>query len=65
MMTDAPKLLKDRPNELGTPTAYGLTIGLLTAFGVDAIKAGAIAGIVAAVAPGIITFLVELRRRKG
>lgn len=64
MPENEPNLIQQRPNELGTPTAYGLTIGLLTAFGVDAVKAGAIAGIVAAVAPAIITFLVELRRRK-
>lgn len=57
-------LIQERPSELGTPTAYGLTIGLLTAFNVDPVKAAAIAGVVAAVMPGAITFLVELRRRR-
>ncbi len=53
-----------RPAEYGTLGAWGAVSGLLIAFGVDPLKAQAVAGAVAAVAPAIITFATNWNRRK-
>lgn len=51
-------ILRKRPAELGTPAVSAVVFSLLSAFGVDAEKAGAIAGAVAVFAPAVITLLV-------
>ena len=45
-----------RPAETATPAVFVALTGVLTAFGLEADKAAAISGLVAAATPAVVTF---------
>jgi hypothetical protein len=50
------KLVKKHPAETAPAPLYGVVLGVLAAFGVDPKTAAIAAGVVAAVAPAVITW---------
>ena len=61
---NAPKTLKKRPSEWGTPGVGASLSGLLVAFGMPLERALAISALVMSVAPGIISWWVDRMRAK-
>lgn len=49
--------VQEHPAEYGAVSVYATLTALLTAFGLDADKAAAIAGAVAAITPAVLTYL--------
>jgi hypothetical protein len=52
------------PGEAGTLVVYGAVLGIATAFGVDSVKAAAIAGAIAGITPYIVKAVVWFLNRK-
>jgi hypothetical protein len=55
--------IRHRPAETTAAGLYPAVTGFLTAFGVDPVKAAAVAGLIASLAPMVVTYFVA--RRKG
>ena len=50
-----------RPAETAAPAVFVAVTGVLTAFGLDPAKAAAISGLLAAVTPMVVTYVVSKR----
>lgn len=55
-MSKTKELVKRRPAETAAPTVLGALTALLVAFGVDPARAAAMAGVVAVLAPTVVTW---------